>query len=1237
MIAASVCPDCGAGLVASDRFCGRCGTGIVRCADCGGIGLSRDRYCALCGRDLAPTDPPAPATDPELKEVLARLSPWEGVLQRLKAATVGEYEVIREIGRGGMAAVFLAHETALNRRVAIKVMSPGIMLSDGMVERFHQEAVTVANLTHSNIVTVHAVREVDDLHFFVMEFVAGKPLDKVIATAGQLAIPVVRAILSQVGSALAYAHRRGVIHRDVKPGNILLDADGQAIVTDFGIAKVIESPSTTQTGAVHGTAAYMSPEQCYAAPLTPASDQYSLGVVAYEMLAGRPPFVGDSSFALMQAHTTFDVPPLGTRRSEVPPDLEAAVLRMLAKKPNDRWPSMMGALSALQAFPVPPDDPVLEDLARLADVERARTVGDVLRTPASPVPNVPRRTPARPATAERPTERPADPVAPQSAPVTIPPRTVQVEPAALSMEVGENGTATATVVGGTPLSPSDTLVWSAIPIGVVRVDRRTGVISAQSPGTATVTASVAGVESSLTVTVSPAAVAALRIAPANTSPVVGDKLGLAATATDKAGRVLDRVVYWSTSAPEIGSISPNGELSLHAPGQLDVFAVCEPQRDELRLNVRRRPVARVEIGNVHESITAGETLELIALARDDGEAVLDGRSVVWTSSDRSLATVSDRGVVAAHNAGTVTISAKCEGKTASFRLAITPAPIASVIVSTEQSDLSPKQRVWLSAVVTDVRGTTVDAKLRWKSSDARIATVSDKGEVRAIRPGSVVISARADDIEGTVSLRVTAPVVAAPAPVVTPTAPRPTAAAYDDALTSPAAEMPRRPRRGPPVWLLGVGAIAVLGGGVFLLSGDPTSPSKPELPKDSLPNVVSTLAVSAPAAQVRVGESFVLNADVRGGSGRAATRWQSVTSSVVVDSLSGQVTAREAGRAIVVARNEAATDTVAFDVLPAPVMPPDAPSVASVEIQTPPSQSLESGDRVVLRAAAFDTAHRRVRTATVTWSTSDPTIAQVDPQTGEVVAARAGTVRITARTEARRAETMLVVRAPQVRDVIIAGVDQLESGQSQQLQATVRDTRNNLVSDAAVSWSSNNPSVVQIEAATGRMHAGDAGQATIRATVGSVSATRRIVVTKKPEVVVAADSAKPPPPTLEELLRTGEPRIKAAVDAYARALAARNIDQVRVLYSPANEDDRRNLDRLADLMKNGGLTLVRASVGTPRLESGQAIVDLSARLKWRSFVGANTERDVPFRAVFQWTGTEWRLVTCRIVGTPRLT
>jgi serine/threonine-protein kinase len=273
--------------------CPECGTQVVAGND-----------CPLCGTPTpAPTDsaaaesPPGPATprepSPEPAQPVRGAAPppdagvsrpmdtvaryanqWEVIYDKLRSAVAPKYEVTGILGYGGMAGVYLADEPRLGRKVAIKVMSPGLMVDPQLVERFSQEARTIAQLNHPNIVTIYEVDERDGLHYFTMTYVAGRTLGQVMAgTEGALSIDVVRAWLYQIGDALAYAHHHGVIHRDVKPGNVLLDKRGNALVTDFGIAKVTDEPGLTRTGMLVGTPAYMSPEQCSSGKVEGASDQ----------------------------------------------------------------------------------------------------------------------------------------------------------------------------------------------------------------------------------------------------------------------------------------------------------------------------------------------------------------------------------------------------------------------------------------------------------------------------------------------------------------------------------------------------------------------------------------------------------------------------------------------------------------------------------------------------------------------------------------------------------------------------------------------------------------------------------------------------------------------------------------------------------------------------------------------------------------------------------------------------
>jgi hypothetical protein len=282
-----------------------------------------------------------------------------------------------------MATVYLAHDLALDRKVAIKVLAPALMLmGEGMIERFKREARTAAALSHPHIIPIYAVKESDQVLYFVMKHVQGRSLDHVIRDVGPLPIAMTQAILAQVGDALGYAHRHGVIHRDVKSANIMLDEEGWAVVTDFGIAKVVQAQGLTMTGVTVGTPTYMSPEQCATEELTGASDQYSLGVVAYEMLTGTLPFQDDSIMSVMYAHFNQPPRPVTELRPDCPPNLADAVMRMLEKDPARRWSSMDDVVAVSGRPSLRHDDPIRREMITLAH-GGTRHAGP--KTPTSPI------------------------------------------------------------------------------------------------------------------------------------------------------------------------------------------------------------------------------------------------------------------------------------------------------------------------------------------------------------------------------------------------------------------------------------------------------------------------------------------------------------------------------------------------------------------------------------------------------------------------------------------------------------------------------------------------------------------------------------------------------------------------------------------------------------------------------------------------------------------------------------
>lgn len=272
----------------------------------------------------------------------------EMLLERIRAATADEYLIDREIGRGGMAAVFLARDIALDRRVAIKVMLPDLINVQGVQDRFVIEARTAAHLDHPGIVTVYSVKQRAGLLFIAMKYIEGHTLEAVLRSQGQID-PIATALIgSRVAEALSFAHGEGVVHRDVKPSNIMIDPRGRPVVTDFGIARVMTAQSITVAGSMLGTPTHMSPEQCRGLPATTASDQYSLGVTIYEMLTGRVPFTG-SLFELINAHREQTPPPLSDFAAGVDPMLEQTVMRMLAKDPAARWGSMAEVVQRLSS------------------------------------------------------------------------------------------------------------------------------------------------------------------------------------------------------------------------------------------------------------------------------------------------------------------------------------------------------------------------------------------------------------------------------------------------------------------------------------------------------------------------------------------------------------------------------------------------------------------------------------------------------------------------------------------------------------------------------------------------------------------------------------------------------------------------------------------------------------------------------------------------------------------------
>ena len=581
----------------------------IACANCSEPIAAGARFCSRCGHDVS--GPQGFLTTTQLPPG-EDASPDSGLrtLELLRRVTLGEYDIMGELGRGGMAIVYLAHDIALDRKVAIKVMNPGLLMGAGMSERFKREARTAAALTHPNIIPIHLVRETEGLLYFVMKYVEGRGLDSIIAETGPLPINMVLTILSQVGGALGYAHRRGVVHRDIKPANILIDTEGWVVVTDFGIAKVAEAGSLTVSGMTVGTPNYMSPEQCTAKPVSGASDQYSLGIVAYEMITGRAPFAGGGSLMEIMRMHFFETPaPLQSVRPECPPGLAAAIGRMLAKEPEQRWPSVEEAIAAAGHASVERGDPVrshMIDLAKSGIKPVAR-----ISSPVSPTPLG-----KNPPSAAAPPREPAPSGGPSPRVVST-----RTEPPAPRAE-----------------SRLSAQAWSGIGLGVIAV--------------------VLGLYWLLR----PTPPASFAIDPARVEIQVGDSQALTLIRKDPSKQSSNPgPVEWSSSAPSVASVSSEGVVVGLTPGSAEISARSRGGSATRQATVRRSAIATIVISPPTGSIPAGGTIKLAAVAQDQRGGALPDRPMTWSTTDPAIATVSGEGLVTGVSSGTVTVETLAEG------------------------------------------------------------------------------------------------------------------------------------------------------------------------------------------------------------------------------------------------------------------------------------------------------------------------------------------------------------------------------------------------------------------------------------------------------------------------------------------------------------------------------------------------------------------------------------------------
>ena len=393
---------------------------MMECLKCHTPLPDGSKFCYACGADVTGGG------------TMGGSSGIEGLMQRLQRLVEGKYRVERMVGKGGMGAVFLAHDLTLEREVAIKVLPPDISMDEHIVKRFQQEAKTAAKLDHTNIIPIYRVESEGGLNYFVMKYIAGTSLEDVLDQKQPLSFDYIQRVLWEAACALGHAHQRGVVHRDVKPANIMFDHDGRVMLTDFGISKALQAASGfTGTGMIIGTPHYMAPEQAKGGTVDGRADEYSLGVVAYRMITGELPYTGDSVHTILYKHIFEEVPRASGKRRDSPEFLTGAVSRALSKEPDQRFATMEEFATAVW-----PEQPVA--------VPKKGAAPKAQRRPP----------PARTATADAPTEV-------TNAPTTPIPRAGMKIPAAkkkrssVGMIVGAIVVVTVGVGGYLALAPKD--------------------------------------------------------------------------------------------------------------------------------------------------------------------------------------------------------------------------------------------------------------------------------------------------------------------------------------------------------------------------------------------------------------------------------------------------------------------------------------------------------------------------------------------------------------------------------------------------------------------------------------------------------------------------------------------------------------------------------------------------------------------------------------------------------------
>ena len=1021
------------------------------------------------------------------------------MLDRLRQATIGLYDIAGELGRGGMAVVYVGKDLKLARTVAIKVMDPRLMLTSGMAERFLQEARIAARLQHPNIIVVHDIQRSEELIFFVMSMISGGALDELLRRPDPIPIDQLQWILANATRALAYAHSEGIIHRDVKPANIMVNMKGDIILTDFGIAKAVDGGSLTKSGSSIGTPLYMSPEQFSGQPVGPASDQYALGVTAYQLITGQPPFSGDL-YQLIAAHGNRAPTPLRQLRPDCPAFLANAVMRMLAKEPPDRWPSLDDLVDVFTTNLPSDGGAVRRALATQAQAMQAERIASTealsARTPMSPVP---RNTGFATAGSTR------------AAPLLV-----SISPPSATVFAGGAVQLRARVASESgDTMPNAVVAWTSLASAVARVDTD-GSVTGVAPGLTAIRATINDVFAETVITVESAPIARLSTTAPFLTMLVDDLITPDVTAFDVNGAPRQDVsLSWLSRSP--GIVQPDGLGGLRAleVGHATVDVAVGAVRRTIDVVVRRRPVTKVTLRAVSARLELGGVAALGFDAFDDRGRPVVGVDARWSSAAPSVVYVDSAGTALAIGPGRARVTVEVDGAADSVELESVEAAIGAISISLAIDTAEIGESVAITLHVTDAVGDPrSNAGVRVWSSAPAVADV-DLARMTAIAraPGTARILAAGESVGGTMVGEVAVELrVAAPVAVRIESVPASLDLDVDavSSITLRGVDKHARPiALGSVHWSTDDAQIvAINAAGVVRGVAQGTARVRGVVQRADGTPLVHEIAVRvrrAPVAQVVIvgehsrlvsGSSMMLTlsaVDTLGGAvSDPSARWTVSDHGVLTVDVAGRVTACGVGRAMISATVDGVTGTFEVRVMPAPL--------ESFVIRA-------SGNECVVGIPCALTLDARDATGAlvlpqVAWRAVPADAATVSSD-GTVTARRAGGFTVhaqlvdvdvdTSAANVHAADIELHARVPRILGVELPSELSLRVGASQQVRAQLRTEGDAPLDTEGMTWSSSDEQVARVSP-DGRVAATGVGSTTITASIGAQRATVPITV-----------------------------------------------------------------------------------------------------------------------------------------------